>query len=196
MLVRLQHLRSSIAEGVVHSPPPTWVPTEAAIYGLALPASGLGDQAGFRTVVDGWGSLSTRSPSAPLTYPPRRSVAGGNPVTGAIPDDPTVRLGTPVDTRHLLHPDRGVLCVSHSAVIWRQQIVDPAARRSPCRQQSNLLITRPDSASCAAFRRGAWRGRGRTWRPRAVPDISRAASSGDRELSITRHGLILDAQRC
>ncbi|WP_108658754.1 hypothetical protein [Acuticoccus kandeliae] len=65
-----------------------WVPTEAAIYGLALTRLRLGDQAGFNEVVDEWGPL----------YPSIAALAtGGNvspadPVTGAR-DDPTDQVG-------------------------------------------------------------------------------------------------------
>ncbi|MCF3931932.1 hypothetical protein L1787_00715 [Acuticoccus sp. M5D2P5] len=65
-----------------------WVPTEAAIYGLALTRLRLGDQAGFSEVVAEWGSL----------YPSVNGLATGediapiDPVTGA-PDDPTAQVG-------------------------------------------------------------------------------------------------------
>lgn len=55
-----------------------WVPTEAALFGLALTRQRLGDKAGFREVVDEWGPL----------YP---SVAGLVTGEGADPTNPVAR---------------------------------------------------------------------------------------------------------
>ncbi len=65
-----------------------WVPTEAAIYGLALSRLRLGDQVGFAEVVDEWGDL----------YPAVRALATGEDLAPTAPasrarDDPTEEVG-------------------------------------------------------------------------------------------------------
>ncbi|MEM8552526.1 MAG: hypothetical protein AAGF45_09105, partial [Pseudomonadota bacterium] len=65
-----------------------WVPTEAAIYGLALTRLRLGDQAGFDEVVDEWGPLY-RSVLALRTG---EGIDPADPVTGDR-DDPTNEVG-------------------------------------------------------------------------------------------------------
>ncbi|ORE93148.1 hypothetical protein [Acuticoccus yangtzensis] len=66
-----------------------WVPTEAAMFGLALSRLRLGDMAGFQEVVDEWGPL----------YPAVQNLATGlgpdqpeDPVSGAL-DDPSDEVG-------------------------------------------------------------------------------------------------------
>ena len=85
-----------------------WVPTEAAIYGLALARLRLGDQAGFNDVVEEWGPLypSVRALATP------RQVDPEDPVTGD-PDDPTNELG--VDS---------VVCDPEARERLRQRIVE------------------------------------------------------------------------
>lgn len=90
-----------------------WVPTEAAIYGLGLARLRLGDQVGFREVVDEWGPL----------YPAVRALATGedlapeDPVTGAR-DDPTQEVG--VDS---------VICDPEERERLRELIVDQQRER-------------------------------------------------------------------
>ncbi|MEM6847191.1 MAG: hypothetical protein AAF580_03855 [Pseudomonadota bacterium] len=68
-----------------------WVPTEAAVYGLALTRLRLGDEAGFDDIVDEWGQLY-RSVNALRTG---EDLDPADPVTGAR-DDTTDEVG--VDT--------------------------------------------------------------------------------------------------
>ncbi|MEM7694592.1 MAG: hypothetical protein AAF318_09075 [Pseudomonadota bacterium] len=65
-----------------------WVPTEAAMYGLALTRLRLGDQAGFDEIVDEWGTLY-RSVNALRTG---EDLDPADPVTGDR-DDPTDEVG-------------------------------------------------------------------------------------------------------
>ncbi|WP_420394140.1 hypothetical protein [Acuticoccus sp.] len=90
-----------------------WVPTEAAVYGLALTRLRLGDEEGFRDVVGEWGPL----------YASVASLASGgealdpaDPVTGGR-DDPTDEVG--VDS---------VICDPEERERLRQLIVDDQDR--------------------------------------------------------------------
>lgn len=69
-----------------------WVPTEAALYGLALARLRLGDKRGFEEIVDEWGPLY---PSV-MGLATGRSVDPTDPTTGAR-DDPTNQVGVSAD---------------------------------------------------------------------------------------------------
>lgn len=103
-----------------------WVPTEAAIYGLALARLRLGDQAGFQEVVDEWGPLypSVRALTTPDEIEPE------DPVTGD-PDDPTDEVG--VDS---------VICDPEERERLRQRIVEREQMR-----QRQVSFTEAGSAN-------------------------------------------------
>ncbi|WMS43700.1 hypothetical protein RDV64_04675 [Acuticoccus sp. MNP-M23] len=111
-----------------------WVPTEAALFGLALSRLRLGDQAGFQEVVDEWGPL----------YPAVRALAVGGdvdpeaPVSGDI-DDPTQETGV-----------SSVICDPEERERLRNLIVEQQNQRRA--QQDPLIITEAGSLTAAPIR--------------------------------------------
>jgi tetratricopeptide (TPR) repeat protein len=103
-----------------------WVPTEAAIYGLALARLRLGDQVGFEEVVAEWGPLypSVRALGTPEEVRPE------DPVTGD-PDDPTEEIGL-----------RSVICDPEERERLRQRLVEQEEMR-----QRQVSFTEAGSAN-------------------------------------------------
>jgi len=103
-----------------------WVPTEAAIYGLALARLRLGDQAGFEEVVEEWGPLypSVRALTTPQEIEPDA------PVTGD-PDDPTDEVGV-----------SSVICDPEERERLRQRLVEQQEM-----QQRQVSFTEAGSAN-------------------------------------------------
>ncbi|UOM35992.1 hypothetical protein [Acuticoccus sp. I52.16.1] len=125
-----------------------WVPTEAAMFGLALSRLRLGDQIGFEEVVDEWGPL----------YESVQHLATGlgrdepiDPVSGAT-DDPTDEVG--VDS---------LICDPEERRRLRELIVEQQTR-----SQDPVSFTQAGSLTAAQVRPMAARPQGS-----ARPDIPR-----------------------
>ncbi len=111
-----------------------WVPTEAALFGLALSRLRLGDQVGFQEVVDEWGPL----------YPAVRGLATGAdidptaPVTGDA-DDPTQEVGV-----------SSVICDPEERERLRKLIVEQQDLRRA--QSDPVVYTQAGSLTAAPIR--------------------------------------------
>ena len=113
-----------------------WVPTEAAIYGLALTRMRLGDRKGFEEVVKEWGPLyrSVRGLVTGEDLDPEDPVTGGS-------DDPTDEVG--VDA---------VVCDPKERERLRSLIVEQQRRQAGRLAADPVTFTEAGSLNAAPFR--------------------------------------------